>query len=115
MSDPTDATPPSAWQLASPAFWAVVIPTGSWAAGLWATQTWGQAGAVVLMAWPLATVAGACLGGARLIELIAPRIRSFALAWVLTTLLVIGAFGVQVFLATRMGSLRPSTPAAATP
>lgn len=115
MSVTTDATPPSAWQLASPVFWAVVVPTGSWSAGLWATNTWGQAGGVVLMAWPLATVAGACLGGARFIELVAPRVRSFALAWILTTFLVLGAFGVQVFLATQMGSLRVSPPAATTP
>jgi|GEM_PF-5852653 len=106
MSDASEAPPLTPWQVASPIFWAIVIPTAAWSAGLWATQTWGKSGSVVLTAWPLATVAGACLGGARLIELLSPRVRSFGLAWMLTALLVLGSFGVQVFLATRMGSLR---------
>lgn len=105
MPDPNPQTRPlSAWELALPAVWAFVFPTLVWGVGLLLSRFFGPQAALALLLWPICTIAGVSLGGAKLLEIATPRLSSLFYTWLLTGLLVIGAFGLQAFLATRMAA-----------
>lgn len=87
----------------APLAWGLALPTAVHAAGLAVLAFSRPAAGVVLILWPLATIAGMSLGGVALMRRLFRGSLPTAAVFLLTGLFALACLGVQAALAIRLG------------
>lgn len=107
MTSAGEARVPAWW---SPIVWGLVLPTAVHGVGLAVLVVSRPAAGVVLILWPLATIAGMSLGGVALMRRLFRGAMPTAAVFVLTGLFALACLGVQAALAIRLGQALRGAP-----